>query len=163
MRSHSNFMHPRKTHVTMKVQQGKARDTWTLDAWDRALDWDQAHPDEAAAFLESQGLTGDFENLTAKALRGVGFTKMYETGRIEPVAVGAGKGGISDIKTILNSIHGLTTKTNMLTERITNLERRSTQIFIKHPNGETMPLDVKPCDTIYQLKCMIRDREGMQP
>jgi hypothetical protein len=47
----------------MALPKWELRDVWTLDAWDRALDWGWAHPTEAAAFLESQGLGDDFGNL----------------------------------------------------------------------------------------------------
>jgi hypothetical protein len=92
MENQNSSNHHRKADAGRKAQQAKPREFWTLDAWDRAIDWDYAHPDVAAAFLESQGITGDFGNLPAKALRGMGFTTLYETGRIIAMAESRGEG-----------------------------------------------------------------------
>eukprot|EP00927_Polykrikos_kofoidii_P067911 TRINITY_DN63332_c0_g1_i1.p2 TRINITY_DN63332_c0_g1~~TRINITY_DN63332_c0_g1_i1.p2 ORF type:complete len:138 (+),score=19.61 TRINITY_DN63332_c0_g1_i1:136-549(+) len=37
------------------------------------------------------------------------------------------------------------------------------QLFVKHPSGPTMALDVEASATVYNLKCLIRDRQGLTP
>jgi hypothetical protein len=46
---------------TMVPAKRMYREGWSMDAWDRALDWDGAHPKEAAAFLTSQGIKGTLQ------------------------------------------------------------------------------------------------------
>jgi hypothetical protein len=143
----------------MKVQKVKPQyvHIWTFDAWKRAFDWDQGHPDEAATFLRFHGLEGNFGNLTAKALWSVGFTALYANKRIEP-------GRKQDMTATLNSMNGLTRKINLLNERLSNLERKNCiKLSITRAHtSEIIRLGVQPSDTITDLKRMIREWEGEQ-
>jgi hypothetical protein len=162
----------------MEVHKWEARDVWTFDAWDKALDWDWAHPGEAAAFLKAQGLGGQSDNLTSKVLRGVGFIKLYEEGRIEAVTGGEGTGDTRNIKAILQSFHelrrdvpglkqdiiGLKRKTNMLKAKVTKIEgKNGMEIFVKSLCGEIFPLKVQSDGTVSNLKTAIEEWEGVQP
>jgi hypothetical protein len=111
-------------------------------------------------------------------LRGVGFTKLYEEGRIKAVFGGEGTGDTPDIKAILESIHqltrevngwkqdvaGLKRKTNVLNRKVTKVEGNGgLEIFIKRLSGEMWTLEVQPFDTVKDVTEMIWKWEGEQP
>jgi hypothetical protein len=143
------------------------QERWTLDAWDRALHWGEAHPKEAAAFLRSQGIEGNFENLATNALRCIGFTKLYETGRIEAAIWGEGVRGVRDSNVILNSLKSLEAQVESLKDKVDILGRKagvqSMEILVKRLGGETIRLEVEPCDTILAVKEKIQANAGVLP
>jgi hypothetical protein len=153
------------------VKKGNFRDVWTLDAWDRALDWDQARPAEAAAFLEFQEINGDFRNLNAKVLRAVGFTALYEAGRIEPVISGERASQNPDTKEILDSIrylekevHGLNRMAGVLKSEICALGVDSgLRIFVKTLLGLIFIVKAEPSDLVLKVKFLIKEWGGVKP
>jgi hypothetical protein len=145
------------------------REKWTLDAWDRAVDWRHANHHHAADFLVSQRLTGNYANLTADALRCIGFTELYETGRIgAPTSMG-GVGGGPEEKAFLNYFTDFLSKlVKKLLARVDVLEGRngpltsagSMQIIAKTLTGKGIPLEVLPGNSIGTVKAKISYKEG---
>jgi hypothetical protein len=139
----------------------KPRVRWTLDAWNKAIDWARARPEEAATFLKYQGLEGYFENLTANALRAVGFTALYEAGRIDQ---STGEGGGHAPESNDTSVSRMTVKALLekLNERLEDLRRKmGMQIFVRNLAGRKFTLQVQPSYTIGEIKNMMHNREGV--
>jgi hypothetical protein len=143
---------------------------WTLDAWNNAFDWNKGHPEEAADFLKSQGLAGDFGNLTAKALRCIGFTALYEAGRIGPVtgeeAVPSKNDLSRSLKVVKSSVSdkGLENETAKRPCSPATLQRRKTvQIFVKNLKGRSISVVVHDCTAISPIKRIIYLKEGVHP
>jgi hypothetical protein len=141
------------------------RERWTLDDWDRALSWGRAHPKESAAFLRSQGLNGNFENLTTNALRRIGFTKLYESGRIEPAIGGEGVAAVPENNAICSSIASLEAEVERLKDKVEILEGKagveSMEVFVNIVHGKDFCLEVEPRDTIFAVKEKIQIKEGV--
>jgi hypothetical protein len=140
------------------------REKWTLDAWNRAIDWDNAHPNQAAYFIRYQGLEGDFVNLTSNALRCLGFTGLYETGRIEaPASVGGAAGELDKSPSSKSSKYGITL-VKPLEDRVASLERKESMLIVVcYLTGRFTPLKVQPSDTIKDIKEHIHYKEGVHP
>jgi hypothetical protein len=141
------------------------RERWTLEAWDGAVNWGQAHPKEGAAFLRSQGLNEKFGNLTTNALRCIGFTRLYETGRNEAEIVEEGVGAVPESNAILSSIKSLEAQVERVKDKVDILERKAgvqrMEVLVKTLMGKNIHLEVEPRDTILAVKKQIQDKEGM--
>ncbi len=138
-----------------------------MDAWDRALDWGGAHPKEAVAFLMSQGIKGELGNRSTDVLRCVGFTRLYETGRVQAPMLGYGGGGAQDALFIsvthLNKmVKALKVRTNILEKKNGLFKSAGGQIVVEFILGrKKLTLDLEPCDTILGVKGKIQAKEGV--
>jgi hypothetical protein len=142
------------------------REKLSLDAWDRVFDWDQVHPKDAATFLLSQGIEGNIKYLSTDALRCIGFTKLYETGRLEPSKCGEGPKGVPDINLLFSSIFDLKMHVKTLKDRVEILEREngSMTIFVATlSRDQPYTLEVQPCNTITAVMVKWQDLRGVQP
>jgi hypothetical protein len=105
-------------------------------------------------------------------LRCVGFTRLYETGRVEaPVKGGVQKGGVADDSdTLLSSVTTLNTVVGTLKIRMSLLEWKNGvssctavgKVFVATLTGKRIPLKLDACDTILQVKGKIQKAEGVQ-
>jgi hypothetical protein len=136
---------------------------WTLDEWDRAFDWGDALPKEAAAFLRSQGLQGNFENLSSDVLRCVGFTKLYETGRIGPPIMGGGARQLEERNnTKLGSKQSLDVLMAAEKDRLETLRgKEKFEISARGLTGRTLRFKVRPSADVKMIREHISYREGV--
>jgi hypothetical protein len=148
------------------------RERWTLDAWDKVLDWEQVPPKDAVTFLESQGIKGDMGNLTGAVLRSVGFMKLYESGRVDGSSVGGGAGAVPESHAFFGSVDFLKDLMEILKGRVEILERKSCtqtssgcmQIFVKSMCSlGTMNVEIQPWSTVSALKEKLWDQQGLRP
>jgi hypothetical protein len=161
MGNHNSSLRPVKDTTVNDLQEGKPREFWTLDEWDRAFDWDHGRPDEAAAFLRSQYINLDLSYLTTRALRGVGFTALYEAGRVKPMTEVEGPGGMPDTTAITYSINNVKINAIVFEERRSNPERTSPlTTFSQAKRGQTT-FHVQPCHARKGLMHAIRARGGV--
>jgi hypothetical protein len=149
--------------------QWTLREKWSLDAWDRVFDWDHAHPKDAATFLLSQGIEGNIKYLSTDALRCIGFTKLYETGRIELGNCGEGPPGVPDVNAVHSLVSDLKKHVKILKDRVDTLEKKdgvhtctgSMKVFVKTLADLQATLEVRPCNTILAVKEKITDQTGV--
>jgi hypothetical protein len=95
----------------------------------------------------------------------MGFTALYETGRIEAVTVSGGEGtsGIQDTKELLKSIRNLERKSHLLQKRVFTLDKGDGwQIFVKQHTGRTITLEVFPTDSIDTIKLMLENKTDVE-
>jgi hypothetical protein len=162
MGNHNSSMRLEKGKTANEVQAGKPREFWTLDEWDRAFDWDHGRPDAAAAFLRSQYINVDLSYLTTRALRGVGFTALYEAGRIKGVTVGEGPRGVPDTTAISYYMTTLNRHTLSLEERRVNPKKNAPLPIFSCPKRGEATFHGQPSHALKGLEGVIRAEEGVK-
>jgi hypothetical protein len=148
------------------VQGAKYREKWTLDAWNTEFKWGSSDFEQADRFLLSQmiKIPPEIFNIPVEALRCVGFTKLYEAGRIVRVVEGEGGGGLPDSQAMFNPIDDLDQICGDLDERDAAMQSDGMDICVQvhWTNDTVLRLMVLPSDRISVVKAMIHEITGIQ-
>jgi hypothetical protein len=144
------------------VQAGKYRERWTLDAWNKAF-VDIGTSKQADNFLLEQGIKvkRDLDNIPVEALRCVGFTKLYEAGRVDEVTEGEGGGGRVDSQELTIRHNNLYPGLNDPDDNVAPTEANGMHIFLKLDwDDDPVQLQVLPSDRISDVKAKIFGLHG---
>jgi hypothetical protein len=146
------------------VQDGTYREKWTLDAWEKAFA-EIGTSKEADEFLLKQSIkvTMDLINIPVEALRCVGFTKLYEAGRIDGVTEGEGGGGLTDSQEFNDRHDTNYPDLSDLDENVAPMEAKGMHIYVKLSWTEDTVerLEFLPSDRIWDVKTKIHELQGI--
>jgi hypothetical protein len=146
------------------VQVGNSRRKWTLDDWNAAFDWGNRTSKDAEAFLADEGITlnADLADVPVEAFRCVGFTYLYEAGRVTGANEGgAGRERLENQDYLGPGPTGLDRLTDFeLNGRAAAMETESMQIFVKR-DLRVKELKVLAADAVWSVKILIHQETGI--